>query len=1145
LLFCLAELDCVKIQSGLVLTTQVGVTSPVVFRMDLSRLTHLIDNVPEYQRLRDELSGLQSRIIKLVATDAVRPFVIAALHQELQAPFLVITTQPEGAKRLYEELRALCPDLTSPRYFPETDFLLDEAAPDITTGADRLRTLAALTFCRTDTESEPSPIVISSALAAAGKTIPRDKFQASCHTLQVGMTVEPRQLSVKWHDMGYEFENIVEIPGTMSRRGGIVDVFSPDSELPIRLEFAGNRIESIRFFDPATQRSLKQTTSINIVPAKESHQDKADDTILDYLNEKALLITDDVDELKIVVDKLYSETEEISRTKPEPAKQADLLVLPWSAFEKKLKKTHKHLMLRSWNAGYSDEAAIQLPLSPVPSFGGRLESLSRGLKQLLQQRQRVIVVSQQTSRLAELLQEQDIVASSVSQIEQVPPMQSVTLVHGSLADGWAMKDVLTLFTDKEIFGFVKKRRLSDRHPVRYHLFVPELTPGEFVVHIDHGIARFGGVTRITTEGVEREYLVLEYAAGDRLYVPTDQVDCVSRYIGASDKPPTLSRLGTQEWARTKQRIKESVARIASELLDLYAAREVIPGFAFSSDTLWQQELESSFPYMETPDQLEAVAAVKKDMEKLKPMDRLVCGDVGYGKTEVALRAAFKAVMDGKQVALLVPTTVLAQQHFVTFLERLQAFPVRVEMLSRFRTEKEQAEIISGLLAGSVDICIGTHRLLQKDIVFKDLGLVIIDEEQRFGVAHKEHFKKLRREVDVLTLSATPIPRTLHMSLAGIRDMSTIETPPEERLPIKTYVGTYDDGLIREAVLREIERNGQVFFVHNRVHSISMVADRLSGLVPEARVSVAHGQMPEEELEKVMGEFIGHESDILVTTTIIESGLDIPNANSLIVNQADSLGLTQLYQLRGRVGRGSSKAYAYFLYDRGKQLTPEARKRLKTISEATELGAGFAVAMKDLEIRGAGNLLGVEQSGYIAAVGFDLYSRLLSEAVEELKQGRVLEKEGVVVHPPVPTIDLPIAAFIPEEYVSDLSTRLAFYQRLAAVKRFGEIDDIEQELNDRFGPPLEEVKNLLYVVRIKQLATEATLDSITTEKRLIVLNFNNGRDLNRLPLPSAAKAGIKIGSDRIKLDIKILGNRWQEVLTEVLRELDKRYAKSAA
>jgi transcription-repair coupling factor (superfamily II helicase) len=486
--------------------------------------------------------------------------------------------------------------------------------------------------------------------------------------------------------------------------------------------------------------------------------------------------------------------------------------------------------------------------------------------------------------------------------------------------------------------------------------------------------------------------------------------------------------------------------------------------------------------------------------------------------------------------LLVPTTVLAQQHFTTFRDRLQSFPLRVEMLSRFCTEKEQASIIEGLAAGTVDICIGTHRLLQKDVVFKDLGLMIIDEEQRFGVVHKEHFKKLRREIDILTLSATPIPRTLHMSLAGIRDMSTIETPPEERLPIKTYVGAYDERVIREAILCELERNGQVFFVHNRVHSIAMVANKLSSLVPEGRICIAHGQMPEGELESVMTDFVNHRSDILVTTTIIESGLDMPNVNTLIVDQADKLGLTQLYQLRGRVGRGSNNAYAYFFFDRGKQLTPEARKRLKTISEATELGAGFAIAMKDLEIRGAGNLLGVEQSGYIAAVGFDLYCRLLAEAVEDVKQGKAEEDGRKMLQTPVPTLALPLTAYIPEEYVSDLSTRLNFYQRLAATKQVQEIEGIALELSDRFGPMPKVVRNLLYVVEIKQLAAAAMVKSISAEDRQVVLNFDGTREINRLSLTQDFKYGVKVSSSRIKLDIKMLGDRWRDVLREVLQKI---------
>jgi transcription-repair coupling factor (superfamily II helicase) len=624
-------------------------------------------------------------------------------------------------------------------------------------------------------------------------------------------------------------------------------------------------------------------------------------------------------------------------------------------------------------------------------------------------------------------------------------------------------------------------------------------------------------------------------------------------------------LRTPEWQSTKKRVKESVAEIARELLDLYASREVTPGFAFSADSLWQQELEASFPYVETPDQIEAIVTVKEDMEKARPMDRLICGDVGYGKTEIALRAAFKAVMDSKQVAILVPTTVLAQQHFITFTERLQAFPLRVEMLSRFCSAEREREILEGLAQGTVDICIGTHRLLQKDVVFKDLGLVIIDEEQQFGVAQKEKLKQIRKEVDTLALSATPIPRTLHMSLTGIRDMSIVGTPPEERLSVKTYVGAYDDALVRQVILREMERNGQVFFVHNRVQSIALAARKLQDLVPEARIAIAHGRMPEEQLERIMTDFIAGRYDILVTTTIIQLGLDMPNVNTLIVEQADRFGLAQLYQLRGRVGRGINQAYAYFFFDNRKRLTPQAYKRLRTIMEATELGSGFAIAMRDLEIRGAGNLLGVKQSGHIAALGFDLYCQLLAEAVEELKassanlslERRGIEpvlslskdeggiKQGAIASPDVigtkqsPTISLPLDAHIPEEYVSNLNTRLSLYHRLAKVEHIEEVEDMARELEDRFGPLPEPVKNLLYIVKIKVLATRTQVSSISTQGRQIVIKPQEGVS-SPLKIRRAGgvmsgypDAAMKIGATQIKLDTRLLGDRWKLVLEELL------------
>ncbi len=629
---------------------------------------------------------------------------------------------------------------------------------------------------------------------------------------------------------------------------------------------------------------------------------------------------------------------------------------------------------------------------------------------------------------------------------------------------------------------------------------------------------------------------MQYAGADTLYVPVDQVDRVSLYIGGSERTPSLSRLGSQEWHRAQQKVKESVAKIAGELVELYASREVGSGLMFSPDTLWQQELEASFPYIETADQLEAIAAVKSDMQSPRPMDRLVCGDVGYGKTEIALRAAFKAVMDGRQVAVLVPTTILAQQHMNTFSERLRPFPVKIATLSRFCSQKEQTDIIHKLADGYFDICIGTHRMLQKDVVFKDLGLVIIDEEQRFGVVHKEYFKKMRQAVDVLTLSATPIPRTMHMALSGIRDMSTIETPPENRLPVVTHVGGFNSRLVREAILRELERDGQVFIVHNRVHSINELAFKVTELVPEARISIAHGQMDEDKLEKIMADFVAGNTDVLLTTTIIESGLDMPNVNTLIVDGADRLGLTQLYQLRGRIGRGANTAYAYFLFDLEKNMTDQARERLKTIAQATELGSGFAIAMKDLEIRGAGNLLGVEQSGNIAAVGFNYYCQLLAEAIEVIKaqrNGDVIKRK---VEEPTVSVDLKIPAFIPEYYIENTRARFNIYQRLAKINELNEVNDIALELIDRFGETPEEVANLLYVVELRKLAQNAGAESIFRDDETVTISLYNTNEISIKLSTSARQKAVRIGNKQIKLDLQYAGDGWKMMLKELINEL---------
>jgi len=1151
--------------------------------MNLNQLLSLIEEMPAYVRLVDRLEQRDSSV-SAVVLDAAKPYLIAALYQRWRLPLLVITAQPENAKKLYEQLLAWCASAPV-LLFPEPDALpYQRIASDTSNELERIQVLSAL--AGSELNREP-PLVIVSAPAIMQKTTLYTDFMATGHTVEPGMNIEPFKLLSQWQAMGYRLENIVEVPGTVSHRGGIVDIYPPTSDSPARLEFLGNTIDSIRLFDPATQRSLTAVSSVFISPATEllgpflskkhdlekvlssldlsgcapevSDQFKEEldmllngqrpgtiqfyaplfnqDSILSYLPQDTLIVLDEPRSIRQATEDLDTEAEELR------AERLDKRELPhnfprpyftWPELEPKL-KTRQRLTLTAFGSG-DNEPSCQLGFTPAPNYAGQLPTFINRVKQRLGRKYRIIVLSHQASRLSELLDEEGIFAPPLTEINQVPPGGSLALVQGSLAEGWVMNTDTYLFTDAEIFGFVKQRRLVKKRPVARHKFLTEITPGDYVVHIEHGIARFAGVTTMTTDHTEREYLVLQYAEGDKLYVPTDQIDRVDRYIGASEQPPVLSRLGTQEWTRTKQRVKQSVADIAQDLLALYAAREVVPGFSFSPDTAWQSELEASFPYVETPDQIKVEQEVKEDMEKTRPMDRLVCGDVGYGKTEVAVRAAFKAVMDNKQVAVLVPTTVLAEQHYATFSQRLNAFPIRIEVLSRFRTPKEQQAILDGLANGSVDIAIGTHRLLQKDVVFKNLGLLIIDEEQRFGVAHKEHLKKLRQEVDVLTLSATPIPRTLHMSLVGVRDMSTMETPPEQRLPVKTYVAEYDDHLVREAILRELERNGQVFFVHNRVQSIAFVANKLQSLVPEARIVVAHGQMPEARLEAVMADFAQGKSDVLVCTTIIESGLDMPNVNTLIVNNADKLGLTQLYQLRGRVGRGANLAYAYFLYDKGKYLTERAERRLKTIFEATELGAGFNIAMKDLEIRGAGTLLGVKQSGHISAVGFSLYSRLLAEAVEEQRARRAGLAETVtrLSRLPAPSIDLPLVAYIPEYYVADLDTRLGLYQRLVRLDKVEEIEALAQEFSDRFGTMPPEVKNLLYAVKIKTLAAGAGIESISTEDSQIILRRFQGMHFNKQQLEPMAKDGIKLSLTQVRLNPKRLGRDWQRVLEEVVR-----------
>ena len=817
--------------------------------------------------------------------------------------------------------------------------------------------------------------------------------------------------------------------------------------------------------------------------------------------------------------------------------------------------------LQSW-VGEEDDPVF---LPAVPYYG-RLEQLSADLRRRQDEGAAMVAVTQHARRVAEILEQQGIGASVQDGLDVAPSPGQVCVVPGSLSGGWVVEFPpfnsppeggkrrgdgksrkgavarLDLLTDAELFGTVKERR--HRRPRRAErgpdVSLADLVPGTFVVHIDHGVARFAGTTQMGDNGDEKEYLVLEYAESDKLYVPTDQLNRVSAYVGAQEHAPMLTRLGAADWTRIKQRVKGAAREMAQELIRLNAARQIAQGHEFSADTVWQQELEDSFPYVETPDQAQAINDVKADMELSRPMDRLICGDVGYGKTEVALRAAFKTVNDGMQVGLLVPTTVLAQQHYATFTERLSPFPVRVEVLSRFRTPKEQQQVIEGLKSGEVDIVIGTHRLLQKDVQFKNLGLAVVDEEQRFGVSHKERLKQLRRQVDVLTLSATPIPRTLNMALSGLRDLSSMSSAPEERLPVKTFVSEYSEDVVKEAILREMERGGQVFYLHNRVRSIHQAADDIRRLVPQARVTIGHGQMAESDLEDVMVDFANGEADVLVCTTIIESGLDMPNVNTLIVERADRFGLAQLYQLRGRVGRSQHRAYAYLLAPRGRSMTEAAEMRLQAILDASDLGAGFRIAMRDLEIRGAGNVLGADQSGHIQEVGLDLYTQLLQEAVRELareEDARHSRESGNLSEDEEPArIELPLSAGIPEDYIAHLPTRLAVYQRLAKLTERRELPEIREELRDRFGPVPDEVENLMKVAEIRAIAGAAGAESVIRSGDSIVISLRNAVGGAKAPLQRALGPAAQVGNAQIQMALRPLGDQWLQRLTRTLERL---------
>jgi transcription-repair coupling factor (superfamily II helicase) len=1146
---------------------------------------------------------------------SARPVVLAALQRDLRRPILFVTARSDLASLLVGQVRAwsAAPELVL--RFADPDALpYERIAWGRQTVRERLTALAALAACSPG--HEVCPLVITSARALVQKTLPAEEFRARLIHLRVGQAVSLNRLLESWLALGYMPGSLVEEPGSFSRRGGIIDIFPVNRPNPVRVELFGDEIESLRTFDPTSQRSEERVEEFTIAPASEAlpaHGPAAAakaqeweiarchvaaqmefreqlaklqeggyfrgiEFYLPYLYDRpgsfpdcwpegSLLIIEDPLELAAIVEELEGQARDLQEELVEQREIPPGLEAPFFSWgelaEKLLARPHLIMGHNRWPGGAEeaqDSGSLGQAFSAAPHYGGQLKQLLADLAQLRGDRAgRVVLVSRQAARLSNLLAQEGVHVAPLDEVGAAPPPGSLTIVQGTLAEGWTLRPqgdrqappgagklppaACHLLSDAEIFGWARPqpRRRERVRGVTPEAFFADLKPGDHVVHVEHGIGIFRGLVRLDLEGTEREYLDVDYAAGDKLYVPIHHADRLSRYVGADEHEPKLHRLGAADWETTKARAERAVADIAKELLELYSAREVVPGHAFAPDSAWQEELEAAFPYVETEDQLAAIETVKRDMEKPQPMDRLVCGDVGYGKTEVALRAAFKAVMGGKQVALLVPTTVLAQQHYETFHQRLGPFPVEVEMLSRFRSSKEQREVLEKLKTGATDIVIGTHRLIQKDVAFKDLGLLIIDEEQRFGVAHKEQLKQMRKEVDVLTLTATPIPRTLHMSLSGVRDMSTIDTPPEERLPIRTQVAEYDETLIRTAILREMDRGGQVYFVHNRVMGIRQMAQRVAKIVPEAAIAIAHGQMPERELEQVMIDFAAGRYDVLACTSIIESGLDIPNVNTIIINRADQFGLAQLYQLRGRVGRGAVRAYAYLLYDKYKNLTETARKRLEAILEASELGAGFRIAMEDLEIRGAGELLGARQHGHIAAVGFDLYCRLLAQAVKELRGDEAAEVDGEEAAYLLPLksgvqINLPLAVYLPDDYVPDDTLRLRLYRRLAGLTTPRQVEEITQELADRFGPLPEAARNLLYQLRLKALAVEAGAQAITTEAGQICLKAESLEELDRDGLQRRLGAHVRVSRRQVWLPLHPSEETWRSELERVLKTM---------
>ena len=1041
----------------------------------MQALLEPLAELADYQELlRDRKKG--NGIIQVAGcTNTQKTHLMYALGDGFEYRVIAFSSE-EKAKKVYEEYRLFTDDVC---LYPARDLLFYYADIKGKVLTDqRMQVLRALIE-----KKEGESVTVITTMDAFLDGLPHPgEIRGARICAAGGDTIDLTEFEARLASMGYERESQIEGPGQFAVRGGIVDVFPLTEELPVRIELWGDEIDSIRSFDVESQRSVENLSEVTIYPASENWADGLETvSFLEYFpKEKSLLFLDEPQRLQEMAEEVEQEYFHSRESRAEAGME--------ETQEERLRVFQTKDIIGRMN-GYSGigtttlesrcgmfrvRKVYSIQAKGVNPYNNSFELLTRDLKRLKREGYRVVLLSAsrtRAKRLAEDLRDYDLSSFYSDDMERTVKPGEIMVSCGYAAEGYEYPMLkFMVISETDIFGRKKKKKRRRKYEGQKIQDFAELKPGDYVVHENHGIGVYQGIEKIEVDKVVKDYMKISYAEGGVLYIPVAQMDLIQKYAGADAKKPRLNKLGTVQWGKTKSQVKKAVQSVAEDLVKLYASRQRSEGFVYGPDTVWQKEFEEMFPFEETEDQMQAIEDTKHDMESTKIMDRLICGDVGYGKTEIAIRAAFKAVQEGKQVVYLVPTTILAQQHYNTFVQRLKDFPVRIDLLCRFRTAAQQKKTVEDLKKGMVDIVIGTHRVLSKDVCFKDLGLLIIDEEQRFGVAHKEKIKKLKENIDVLTLTATPIPRTLHMSLIGIRDMSVLEEAPHDRMPIQTYVMEYNDEMVREAVTRELARGGQVYYVYNRVTDIADVAGKIQQLVPEANVAFAHGQMKERELEDIMYDFINGDIDVLVSTTIIETGLDISNANTMIIQDADRFGLSQLYQLRGRVGRSNRMAYAFLLYRRDKLLKEVAEKRLAAIREFTDLGSGIKIAMRDLEIRGAGNLLGEAQSGHMEAVGYDLYCKMLNEAVAKLKGGEVEESFNT-------SVDLNIDAYIPESYIKNEYQKLDVYKRIAAIETEEDMDDMMEELIDRFGDIPKKVQQLLHIAALKGLAHSAYVTAV--------------------------------------------------------------------